>query len=72
MTNYQAEIPLYFKEGEDLICFDGVEDLREKAAYYLEHEEERQQIAKNGYEKVKQYHGYVDRIQKILAIVENE
>ncbi len=72
MTNYQAEIPLYFKEGEDLICFDGVEDLREKAAYYLEHEEERRQIAKNGYEKVKQYHGYVDRIQKILAIVENE
>ncbi len=72
MTNYQAEIPLYFKEGEDLICFDGVEDLREKAAYYLEHEEERRQIAKNGYEKVNQYHGYVDRIQKILGIVENE
>ena len=38
MTNYQAEIPLYFKEGEDLICFDGVEDLAEKAGYYLEHE----------------------------------
>ena len=34
MTNYQAEIPLYFKEGEDLICFDGVEDLAEKAGYY--------------------------------------
>ena len=29
MTNYQAEIPLYFKEGEDLICFDGVESGRE-------------------------------------------
>lgn len=72
MTNYQAEIPLYFKEGEDLICFDGVEDLREKAAYYLAHEEERQRIAKNGYEKVKRYHDYVDRIKKILVTVENE
>lgn len=30
MTNYQAEIPYYFKEGEDLICFDGIEDLCEK------------------------------------------
>ena len=63
---------LYFKEGEDLICFDGVEDLREKAAYYLAHEEERQRIAKNGYEKVKRYHDYVDRIKKILVTVENE
>ena len=72
MTNYQAEIPLYFKEGEDLVCFDGIEDLREKIAYYLTHEEERKQIAENGYQKVKKYHGYVGRIMEILRIVENE
>ena len=69
LTNYQAEIPLYFKEGEDLVCFDGVEDLKEKVAYYLEHEEERRQIAENGYQKVKKYHSYVNRIQEMLAIV---
>lgn len=71
LTNYQAEIPYYFKEGEDLVCFDGIEDMREKAAYYLEHEEERQQIARNGYEKVKQHHGYVERINTMLDIVEH-
>lgn len=71
LTNYQAEIPYYFKEGEDLVCFDGIEDMREKAAYYLEHEEERQQIARNGYEKVKQHHGYVERIKTMLDIVEH-
>lgn len=69
MTNYQAEIPLYFKEGEDLICFDGIEDLKEKAAYYLEHETERKEIAWNGYQKVKEHHNYINRIQEILAIV---
>ena len=72
LTNYQAEIPLYFKEGEDLVCFDGIEDLREKVRYYLEHEEERKQIAENGYQKVKQYHSYVHRITEMLKIIASE
>lgn len=72
MTNYQAEIPLYFEEGKEIICFDGSEDLKEKVQYYLEHEEERKEIAKNGYEKVKRWHDYRTRLQKILEIVWNE
>jgi len=70
LTNYQAEIPYYFTEGEDLVCFDGVEDLREKVAYYLQHEEERKQIAENGYRKVKEHHTYVHRMREILRIIE--
>lgn len=69
LTNYQAEIPYYFKEGEDLVCFDGVEDLVEKTAYYLDHEEERAQIARNGRKKVEQYHSYYHRIEQILQIL---
>lgn len=69
LTNYQAEIPYYFKEGEDLVCFDGVEDLREKVGYYLTHEEERRRIAENGYRKVKGEHSYIERIHAILENV---
>ena len=72
MTNYQAEIPYYFKEGVDLVCFDGVEDLCEKAGYYLRHEDERCQIARNGYEKVKGHHSYVARIRSMLEILEQQ
>lgn len=70
LTNYQAELPYYFQEGEDLVCFDGIEDLCEKTKYYLEHEEERCRIAANGYHKVKEHHSYRDRIDTILKIVE--
>ncbi len=70
LTNYQAEIPCYFEEGSDLVCFDGIEDLREKTGYYLTHEEERRRIAGNGYEKVKKYHGYVARIRQMLSVLE--
>lgn len=69
LTNYQAEIPYYFTEGEDLVCFDGIEDLKEKVAYYLQHEEERMRIAENGYQKVKEHHTYVKRIKEMLCIV---
>lgn len=69
MTNYQAEIPLYFEEGKDLVCFDGVDDLREKTDYYLKHESERQQIARSGYEKVRAHHSYYNRLTQILDAV---
>ena len=70
LTNYQAEIPYYFKEGEDLVCFDGIDDLCEKAGYYLAHEEERLAIAENGYRKVREYHNYIERINTMLDIIE--
>lgn len=69
LTNYQAEIPYYFKEGEDLVCFDSPENLCEKVEYYLEHEEERKRIAWNGYRKVREKHSYIERIHTILDTV---
>jgi spore maturation protein CgeB len=72
LTNYQAEIPYYFKEGEDLVCFDGLEDLCEKVGYYLEHKEERKRIAWNGYRKVREKHSYIERIRTILDTVAGE
>lgn len=72
LTNYQAEIPYYFKEGEDLVCFDSLEDLCEKVGYYLEHEEERKRIAWNGYHKVREKHSYIERIRTILDTVAGE
>ena len=72
LTNYQAEIPYYFKEGEDLVCFDSLEDLCEKVGYYLDHEEERKRIAWNGYRKVREKHSYIERIHTILDTVAGE
>lgn len=70
LTNFQAEIPYFFEEDVDLVCFDGPEDLCEKVAYYLAHEEERKQIARNGYEKVKKYHTYRHRLEEMLQMIE--
>lgn len=71
MTNYQAELPDFFVENKDLVCFDGEKDLVEKTLYYLSHEEERKQIARNGHEKVKKFHTYQIRLKEIIEIIEN-
>ena len=46
--------------------YESYEDLLEKVEYYLTHEEERAQIARNGYEKVKKYHTYKNRVETML------
>lgn len=66
LTNYQPQLEEFFEIGKDLECYFSKEDMLYKIQYYLEHEEERARIARNGYEKVKQFHGYEQRIQTIL------
>ena len=69
MTNFQAEIPYYFKHKEDLVCFESVEELVELAGYYLAHDGERKEIAMRGYQKVCQRHTYRERGCEMMKIV---
>ena len=71
MTNFQAEIPEIFEIGVDLEAYGSLEELVDKCSYYLTHEDERRQIALNGYRKVKEYHGYVNRmVEMVKAVME--
>ena len=71
MTNYQAEIPEMFEIGVDLEAYGSLEELVDKCSYYLTHEDERRQIALNGYRKVKEYHGYLNRmVEMVKRVVE--
>lgn len=65
ITNFQPELVLYFKNGEDLVWFEDEADLVRKVRYYLEHEEEREQIALNGQRKVRELHNYDVRLEAI-------
>lgn len=69
LTNYQAEIPEYFEIGKDLEVYENMEDLMQKADYYLHHEAERLEIALNGYEKTARYHTYEMRLAEMIRIL---
>lgn len=69
LSNYQPEIAEYFENFKDVVLYDSIEDAFEKADYYLKHEDERIQIAKNGYENVKNNFSYNKQFAKIFSIV---
>lgn len=69
MTNYQAELPEYFEIGVDLEAYGSMEELVDKCQYYLTHEDERMQIATNGYQKVCEKHRYINRIKEMIASI---
>ena len=68
ITNYQTELPDIFNIGEDLEAYTSEEDLLYKAEYYLTHENDRLEIANNGYKKLVKYHNYPERIMQMLEM----
>ena len=71
ITNYQSELDAIFTAGEDLEVYTGDDDLLQKIDYYLCHPNDRKEIAQNGYNKVKQYHNYPERILSMLSLAYN-
>lgn len=69
LTNFQTEIPEYFEVGRDLETYASEEELIQKIGYYLEHEEERARIAKNGYQKARKQYSLEMRVKQILETV---
>lgn len=69
ITNFQPELVMYFKNGEDLVWFEDEADLVKKVRYYLRHEDERRRIALNGQKKVRELHNYDARLQVIEDVV---
>lgn len=55
-----------FTEGQDIISFHSLKDLRNKIDYYLKNDKERNEIAENAREKVLKNHTYEDRIESIM------
>ena len=72
LTNYQEDFHDFFVPGEDYVYYDSYEDLMEKVEYYLSHEKERAEVARNGYEKIKRDHTYETRLDVIADIVLNK
>ena len=57
------------EDGKDYVSFYSKEDMLNKIAYYLEHEDERKQIAHNGQEKVCKEHTYDIHLKEMLDLV---
>ena len=55
-----------FKDGKHLVTYENERDLKDKVSYYLRHDAEREEIAKNGQKEVLENHTYFQRAKMIL------
>jgi spore maturation protein CgeB len=59
----------WFTEGETIVTYKDLDDLRAKVTYYLAHNEEREAIARRAREHVYMHHTYDARILRIEEII---
>lgn len=63
--------PNGFTEGENYVVYENYDDLIKKATYYLEHEEERLAIAKNGNEIISKIYSKENQWKEFVKICES-
>ena len=62
LTNFQEELSDYLIAGTDYDSFSCIDELIDKCDFYLKNDSIREQIARTGYEKTKNYHTYANRM----------
>lgn len=66
LTSYNEEVSRLFKDGVHLVMYRSLDEMVEKAKYYLAHDEERERIAQAGFEEVRAKHTFVHRARQVL------
>lgn len=69
LTNCQNDFERHFTDGEDFTSYSCREDLYNKIQYYLKHDDERKDIARNGCKRVREEHTYEKRIKEMLETI---
>ncbi|MCA0454186.1 MAG: glycosyltransferase [Chloroflexi bacterium] len=59
----------WFTEGETIITYNDLDDLRAKVHYYLDHDTEREHIVQRAREHVYTHHTYTQRVERLEALV---
>lgn len=69
MIDSRQELAHSYVPDKEIVTFDSVNELLEKIRYYLEHEEERREIAWNGFKRTMRDHTYRKRVFHLLTIL---
>lgn len=68
LTNYVPTLSDVFTDGMHLVTYKTLDEMIEKATYFINHEEARELIAQQGYDEVIKKHTYQKRLETILEV----
>lgn len=69
LTNYCEETAELFEEDREIVMYKTPEELFEKVEYYLQHDEERERIARAGHNKVIECYTYEKKLSHLMEWV---
>jgi len=67
LTNWIPTIEDLFEDGKHLVLYRTLDEMVDKAKYYLSHDDEREKIAQAGYEEVIKNHTFKNRVGTMLT-----
>ena len=60
----------FFETGREIVGYHDIDDMIDKIRYYLDHDGEREEIARNAYRRVMREHRIGDRLREAGAMIE--
>ena len=72
LTAYSPSLEELFGRGRELDWFESLDECCDKVEYYLQHDEERQKIAKAGYQLAHSEYSYDKMVERIIEDIHKE
>jgi len=69
LTSDADNLTDYYQDGKEIVIYRNTNDMIDKIKYYLEHNEEREAIARAGYERTLREHTYEKRFNEIFKTI---
>jgi len=70
ITDWKGNLHEMFEPGKEIVVYQNPEECAELIKYYLEHEEEREAIARAGQQRTLRQHTYFQRMQELVEIIQ--
>ena len=67
LVDYRSMINRHFENGEEIVCYRSLEELRDNIQYYLKHSNERKKISQQSRKRILKEHTYKHRMEKLLS-----
>jgi spore maturation protein CgeB len=72
LTNYTPGLETLFNIGTNIVTYSDKNDMIDKINYYIKHDSERKEMVQRGYDHVKKNHTYVNRVEQLIDIINEE
>jgi spore maturation protein CgeB len=69
LTDAKRNLGELFEPGREVVAYRSEDELVELALYYLDHEDERQEISVAGQRRTLAQHTYADRMRELVDLL---